>query len=56
MAAAPTNPTAHCKLGIVLWDKKDLAGAEAAYREAIRLDPKYAAAHSNLGTVFRDRN
>ena len=46
---------AHCNLGIVLWDKKDQAGAEAAYREAIRLDPKYANAHYNLGNVLRDK-
>jgi cytochrome c-type biogenesis protein CcmH/NrfG len=35
---------------------QDNAGAEAAYREAIRLDPKYAMAHANLGSVLLDKN
>jgi Flp pilus assembly protein TadD len=55
VAAAPTNPAAHNGLGVVLHDRGDLAGAEAAYREVLRLDPKYAPAHSNLGTVLHNR-
>jgi Flp pilus assembly protein TadD len=35
--------------------KGDLDGAEAAYREAIRLDPKYARAHYQLGMALRAR-
>ncbi len=52
VAAAPANPAAYNNLGIVLRDKPDLAGAEAALREAIRLDPKDAAIHNNLGKVL----
>ncbi len=56
VAAAPTNPTAHNYLGIVLlFDRQDLAGAEAACREALRLDPKFALAHANLGNVLLAR-
>jgi tetratricopeptide (TPR) repeat protein len=55
VAAAPGNTAAHNILGIVLHDRKDLTGAEAAAREAIRLDPKYAPAHNNLGIVLHDR-
>jgi serine/threonine protein kinase/tetratricopeptide (TPR) repeat protein len=53
VAAFPAIPTAHDSLGIALRDKKDLAGAEAAFRKAIDLDPKYAWAHSNLGVALR---
>jgi Flp pilus assembly protein TadD len=55
VAAAPSNPTAHARLGLVLRDRKDLTGAEAACREAIRLDPKFAWPHNSLGLVLHDR-
>jgi tetratricopeptide (TPR) repeat protein len=55
VAAAPTNPAAHYSLGAALNNQKDLAGAEAAYRQALRLDPKYSLAHNGLGAVLRDR-
>ena len=32
----------------------DNAGSEAEYREAIRIDPKYAMAHANLGSLLLD--
>ena len=34
---------------------KDLPAAEAACREAVRLDPKYVMAHVILGAVLHDR-
>ena len=35
--------------------KGDLDGAIAAFQEAIRLDPKHAAAHNNLGVALQDK-
>jgi tetratricopeptide (TPR) repeat protein len=55
VAAAPTNPVAHNSLGVVLFIRRDLAGAEAAFREALRLDPKLANAHNGLGLALMDR-
>jgi Flp pilus assembly protein TadD len=34
----------------------DNPGAEAEYRESIRLDPKYAMAHANLGALLIEQN
>jgi tetratricopeptide (TPR) repeat protein len=39
----------------VLRDKGQLDAAIACYDKAIELDPKYAAAHTNLGIVLRDK-
>ena len=33
---------------------RNLAGARAAHEQALRLDPDYATAHANLGTVLRE--
>jgi tetratricopeptide (TPR) repeat protein len=55
VAAGPTSPIAHYNLGGVLREKQDLAGAEAAAREAIRLDPKYVHAHCSLALTLRVR-
>ena len=35
--------------------RSDLAGAIAAYKTAIRLDPKYVLAHNNLGNALREK-
>ena len=55
VAVASANPTAHLNLGVALQAKLDRDGAEAAFREAIRLDPKYSYAHNNLGVVLRSK-
>jgi Flp pilus assembly protein TadD len=33
----------------------DHAGSEAEYREAIRIEPKYAMAHANLGSLLLEK-
>jgi tetratricopeptide (TPR) repeat protein len=38
--------------GLALWTKGDLEGAIRSCREAIRIDPKHANAHFNLGVVL----
>jgi tetratricopeptide (TPR) repeat protein len=55
VAAAPGNAAAHNNLGNVLRDRKDVSGAEVAFRSAIRLEPRYALAHNGLGLVLYDR-
>ena len=47
---------AHFNLGGLLQiQRKDIDGAEAAYRAAIAADPGYAAAHYNLGILLEER-
>src|SRR5262249_48736099 len=48
VGVAPTSPATHLSLGNALGDRRDRAGAEAEYREALRLDPNLAMAHNNL--------
>jgi tetratricopeptide (TPR) repeat protein len=54
VAAAPTNPAALNSLGAALGGKGQMDEAIASLRKAIDLDPKYAGAHLNLGTVLCD--
>ncbi len=57
VGVAPKNVAAHLNLGNALYDQKDVFGAIAEYREAIRLDPKLAIARSNLGlALYHTRN
>jgi tetratricopeptide (TPR) repeat protein len=42
-------------LGLALKAQGNLPGAVACYREALRLDPKLAPAHVNLGNAFYDQ-
>lgn len=51
VAANPANPRAHNNLGWARWLEGDRAGAEAAFREALRLDPGYATARANLAAL-----
>lgn len=41
------------RLGNLYFDAGDLARAEYAYKRAIEEDPRHAAAHHNLGVVYR---
>jgi Flp pilus assembly protein TadD len=43
---------AHSNLGNVLGDLNRLPEAEAAYRQALALQPDYAIAYNDLGTVL----
>ncbi len=56
LAARPGNVAAWNNLGSVLRDdKKDVDGALACFREAIRLDPAHAIAYNNLGIALHDK-
>jgi Flp pilus assembly protein TadD len=50
----PSDAKAHFDRGTALYDKGDLDGAIAEYREAIRLRPDYAEAHVYLGNALDD--
>ena len=52
LAITGGNPIAHSNLAHALFGEGDWRGAEAHYREAIRIDPKYANAYDNLGAVL----
>jgi tetratricopeptide (TPR) repeat protein len=57
IAIGSGNACAQNPLGILLeYKAKDLAGAEAAYREVIRANPEYVKAHQNLGGVLRAKD
>ena len=45
---APPHSAAEWRLGNILEKKGDAAGARAAYRAALELDPKYAPASDAL--------
>jgi Flp pilus assembly protein TadD len=49
------DPGGFTLLGVALENTGELSDAEAAYRSAIRIDPKYEEAYYNLGVLLRDR-
>lgn len=49
------DPGGFSLLGVALKNTGELLDAEAAYRSAIRIDPKYEEAYYNLGVLLRDR-
>ena len=53
--AAPGDAAARYALGNALAGARRLDEAEAAYREALGLQPKYAGAEENLGVLFKWR-
>ncbi len=42
----------HNDVGIKAYQTKDYAGAEGHFREAVKIDPKFAEAHYNLGLAL----
>lgn len=42
--------------GVELVKKQDLAGAEAAFRKAIEINPNFAEAYANLGSVLANQD
>ena len=53
MGAAPNLAEAQASLGLMkFWLDWDLAAAEGAFRNAIRLDPGYGPAHRTLGILL----
>lgn len=55
VSAAPSDVRALFDLALVLELGDDLAGAEARYREVLRLMPNFPEALNNLGLLLRDR-
>lgn len=49
------TPESRLDAGLALADKKDWAGAEAAFREAIKLRPEFPEAWNNLGHALREQ-
>ena len=45
----------HFEQGLICYMKKNLEGAIAGYRRAIRLNPNFAEAYCALGLVYRDQ-
>jgi tetratricopeptide (TPR) repeat protein len=54
-ALRPDSVVVLDNLGGVLYDQKKWPQAEAAFREAIRINPGFAQAHYNLGSVLQDQ-
>ena len=53
---APERPEANNLLGLTLLRRGDKAGAEAAFRNAINLQPDLAEAQNNLGNLLAERH
>jgi tetratricopeptide (TPR) repeat protein len=53
--ASPGDAAARYALGNALAGARRLDEAEAAYREALRIQPAYAGAEENLGVLFKWR-
>ena len=55
VAAAPSPVAGYRTLGGLLAKQNDLAGAEAAYRSALRLEPAHPSTQARLDNVLRQR-
>ena len=52
LSIVPSDPVMHLELALTLNAIGDTAGAHAAYKRALDLDPGYAAANVNLGLIY----
>ena len=52
---APDDPVSWLNLGVCLEATGDKKGAEAAYRQAIVLQPEFARARQYLGRISKDQ-
>lgn len=55
LAESPDHAWALNRVGALLAQEGDTAGAEAALTRALELEPRLAQAHSNLGNIFYAR-
>jgi tetratricopeptide (TPR) repeat protein len=53
--ANPRNAIYWNKLGIALHQQEDLGAALKSYQQAVKIDPKYADAQNNIGTIWYQR-
>jgi Flp pilus assembly protein TadD len=51
----PDNPWLHFRRGNALHERRHFREAEAAFREAVRLNPDFAEAHANLGNALNQQ-
>ena len=51
----PDNAWGHYMLGLSAWKSGDLARAESAFGNALRIDPHHVKSHVNLSRVFLDQ-
>ena len=56
LAAAGDRAAYQLALGFLAGRERDLKGAEAAFRRALALDPKFPPAHSAMGNIYRSQN
>jgi Flp pilus assembly protein TadD len=56
LAPRPKSPGLWINFGIALRRAGKPAEAEAAYRQALRLQPNLSIAHNNLGNILSDLN
>jgi tetratricopeptide (TPR) repeat protein len=52
----PTVPEIHYNLGLLAAQRKDWAGAEAAYKKALEIKPDYSVAYTALSNVYLASN
>jgi serine/threonine-protein kinase len=55
LAVRPTSAAAWYNLGVFLWDQKQPAEAEAAFRKALQFDAQFAKAWHGLGIALWDQ-